>query len=80
MKSSSATCTAYTPGALTTNTAWSTKYTKKKKSSRSSHSGRITNDKKRPPRQRMRNAAGWLYLSGKIKRLANPELHTLLKN
>ena len=31
MKSSSATCMAYTPDASTTNTAWSTKYTKKKK-------------------------------------------------
>ncbi len=26
----------------------------------SSRSGRITNDKKQPPRQRVRNAAGWL--------------------
>ena len=60
MKNSSATCTAYTPDASTTNTAWSTKCTKKKKSSRSSHSGRITNDKKRPPRQRIKNAGGWL--------------------
>lgn len=61
MKSSSATCTAYTPDASTTNIAWSTKYTKKKKSSRSSRSGHITNDKKRPPRQRMRKRGGVAY-------------------